>query len=144
MTLGYHMVWVSLGESNYNNAIPTIPRGTLTRAADPAAEGAFIEWQWCRPCSYSAPLAPRLAMTSRKAASEEQYGTAQMLRMESDGPNPTGGPLYLNSCTVAHGRLSMLMLQGCGSSGGPGLDALSCPGCGGQQHLGEQEGMAAN
>jgi len=92
----------------------------------------------------SAPLAPRLAMTSRRAASDGQHGTAQMAEDGSDGPNPTAGPLHLNSRMVTRGRLSMLMLQGCGSSGGPGLDALSCPGCGGQQHLGKHEGMAAN
>jgi len=92
----------------------------------------------------SAPLVLKLAVTSRRAASEGQHGTAQMLRMGSDDPRPTAGPLHLNSRMVTRGRLSMLMLQGCGSSGGPGLDALSCPDCGGQQHLGKHEGMAAN
>lgn len=92
----------------------------------------------------SAPLVLKLAMTSRRAASEGQHGTAQMLRMGSDDPRPTAGSLHLSNCTVAHRCLSMLMLKACGSSGGPGLDALSCPDCGGQQHLGKHEGMAAN
>lgn len=35
--------------------------------------------------------------------------------------------------------LSVLMLKARGPS--IGLDAFSCPGCGGQQHLGEHEGM---